>query len=108
MRNALIVHDDMLLSRVAHQIEDMAKSIELFESIINGTCTVPRYRNVDKREVYDLLELERLNLAVLIEDIENGLLENELKEMKKRYVSANRTEFFPALAKMLPGESEDT
>lgn len=38
MRNALVVHDDMMFSRVAHRIEELTQSIELLESILDETC----------------------------------------------------------------------
>lgn len=86
MRNALIVHDDMMLSRVAHRIEELTQSIELLESILNGTCKRPEYTNVNKKQVADRLEVERWELADLLEDIEEGLFVRELNAIHKKYV----------------------
>lgn len=86
MRKALVIHDDMMLSRVAHRIEELIQSIELLESILKGTCKQPEYAKVDKKQVADRLELDRQDLDDLLEDIENGLLAKELKEIHEKYV----------------------
>lgn len=86
MSNALIVHDNLMLSRVAHRIEELIQSIELLESILNGTCKRPEYENVNKKQVADRLENDRWCLADLLEDIEEGLLVRELNAIHKKYV----------------------
>lgn len=92
MRNALIVHDDMMLSRVAHRIEELIHSIELLESILNGTCKRPEYSKVDKKQVADRLELERQDLDDLLEDIENGMFTKELNAIYEKYVLGGKKE----------------
>ena len=92
MRNALIVHDDMMLSRVAHRIEELIQSIELLESILNGTCKRPEYANVNKKQVADRLENDRWCLDDLLEDIEEGLFVRELNAIHKKYVSGGTKE----------------
>lgn len=86
MSNALIVHDNLMLSRVAHRIEELIQSIELLESILNGTCKRPEYSKVDKKQVADRLELERQDLDDLLEDIENGMFAKELNAIYEKYV----------------------
>lgn len=86
MSNAIIVHDNSVLSRTAHRIEELTQSIELLESILNGTCNRSEYRNVNKKQVADRLDLDRWCLADLLEDIEEGLFVKELKEIHEKYV----------------------
>lgn len=92
MRNALIVHDDMVLSRTAHRIEELTQSIELLESILNGTCKRPEYANVNKEQVANRLDLARWCLADLLEGIEEGLFVRELKRIAEKYVLGGTNE----------------
>lgn len=41
MANILIVHDDSLISRVAHLLEERKNNIRLYEAILHGDPSVP-------------------------------------------------------------------
>ena len=53
---ALLVHDDCMVSRVAHRLEELCGEIELCQSILN-----------------------------LLEDIEDGIVARELKRIYNEY-----------------------
>ena len=70
---ALLVHDDCVVSRVAHRLEELCGEIELCQSILN------------KEQVRQRLELARWNLDDLLEGIEDGIVARELKRIYNEY-----------------------
>ena len=69
----LLVHDDCMVSRVAHRLEELCGEIELCQSRAN------------KEQVRQRLELARWNLDDLLEDIEDGIVARELKRIYNEY-----------------------
>ena len=83
---ALIVHDDCMVSRVAHRLEELCGEIELCQSILNNAPDLPaEYRRVNKEQARQRLELARWNLDDLLEDIEDGIVTRELKRIYNEY-----------------------
>lgn len=85
MANALIVHDDSVISRVAHLLEDRKRNISRYEAILSGDDKSYENYNVNQDAVRQALEAERWLLSDLIEDIEVGLFERELKDIRAMY-----------------------
>ena len=76
----LLVHDDCIVSRVAHRLE------ELCQSILKNAPDLPaEYRRANKEQVRQRLELARWNLDDLLEDIEDGIVARELKRIYNEY-----------------------
>ena len=83
---ALIVHDDCMVSRVAHRLEELCGEIELRQSILKNATDLPtEYRRVNKEQARQRLELARWNLDDLLEDIEDGIVARELKHICNEY-----------------------
>ena len=83
---ALIVHDDCMVSRVAHRLEELCGEIELCQNILKNAPDLPtEYRRVNKEQVRQRLELARWNLDDLLEDIEDGIVTRELKRIYNEY-----------------------
>lgn len=83
---ALIVHDDCMVSRVAHRLEELCGEIELCQSILKNAPDLPaEYRRVNKESARQRLELARWNLDDLLEDIEDGSFAQELKRIYNEY-----------------------
>lgn len=83
---ALIVHDDCMVSRVAHRLEELCGEIELCKSILKNAPDLPaEYSRVNKEQVRQRLELARWNLDDLLEDIEDGIVTRELKCIYNEY-----------------------
>lgn len=90
MANALIVHDDSVISRVAYLLEERKKDIRLYEAILRGDPGLPsEYYRVSRHAVEQRLENERWLLDSLLESIEDGLFDQELREISSQYVIAN-------------------
>ena len=86
MANVLIVHDDSIISRVAHLLEERKKDIRFFEAILRGDPGLPdEYHHVDREAVKQRLENERWLLNDLLENIENGIFARELCEIHNQY-----------------------
>lgn len=77
MSNALIIHDDSIISRVAADLERYKKDIELFRRILSDKKVPAEYRHVNKEQVRQRLESTQWALADLIEDIEEGMFDKE-------------------------------
>lgn len=87
MANVLTVHDDSIISRVAHLLEERKKNIRLYEAILRGDPGVPdEYYRVNREAIEQRLENERWLLDDLLEDIEDGLFARELSEIHNQYV----------------------
>ena len=72
----LLVHDDCVVSRVAHRLEELCGEIKLCQSILKNAPDLPtEYRRANKEQVRQRLELARWNLDDLLEDIEDGKLD---------------------------------
>ncbi|MBP3368758.1 MAG: hypothetical protein J6L71_04925, partial [Clostridia bacterium] len=69
----LTVHDDSVLSRTAYLIEERKRNIELYRSILDGTCKKSEYFNVNRDAVAKALDSEQWLLDDLLEDIAAGL-----------------------------------
>lgn len=83
---ALLVHDDCMVSRVAHRLEELCGEIELCQSILKNAPDLPaEYRRTNKEQVRQRLELARWNLDDLLEDIEDGIVARELKRIYNEY-----------------------
>lgn len=83
---ALIVHDDCMVSRVAHRLEELCGEIEVCQSILKNASDLPaEYRRVNKEQARQRLELARWNLDDLLEDIEDGIVARELKRIYNEY-----------------------
>lgn len=86
MANVLIVHDDSIISRVAHLLEERKNNIRLYEAILRGDPEVPgEYYHVNRDAVKQRLENERWLLNDLLEDIEEGMFARELCEIHNQY-----------------------
>ena len=87
MADVLTVHDDSIISRVAWLIEQRKERIRLCERILSSRPEdlPPEYYRVNREAVQKELDTERWLLADLIEDIEDGLLSRELKEIEQTY-----------------------
>ena len=82
----LLVHDDCVVSRVAHRLEELCGEIELCQSILKNAPDLPaEYRRANKEQVRQRLELARWNLDDLLEDIEDGIVARELKRIYNEY-----------------------
>lgn len=82
----LLVHDDCMVSRVAHRLEELCGKIELCQSILKNAPDLPtEYRRANKEQVRQRLELARWNLDDLLEDIEDGIVARELKRIYNEY-----------------------
>lgn len=87
MANVLTVHDDSIISRVAHLLEERKKNIRLYEAILRGDPCVPdEYYHVNREAVQQRLENERWLLGDLLEDIENDMFAPELRKIYEQYV----------------------
>ena len=83
---ALLVHDDCVVSRAAHRLEELCGKIELCQSILKNAPDLPtEYRRANKEQVRQRLELARWNLDDLLEDIEDGIVARELKRIYNEY-----------------------
>lgn len=83
---ALIVHDDCMVSRVAHRLEELCGENEVCQSILKNAPDLPaEYRRVNKEQARQRLELARWNLDDLLEDIEDGIVARELKRIYNEY-----------------------
>ena len=82
----LLVHDDCVVSRVAHRLEELCGEIELCQSILKNAADLPtEYRRSNKEQVRQRLEMARWNLDDLLEDIEDGIVARELKRIYYDY-----------------------
>ena len=82
----LLVHDDCVVSRVAHRLEELCGEIELCQRILKNAPDLPvEYRRANKEQVRQRLELARWNLDDLLEDIEDGIVARELKRIYNEY-----------------------
>lgn len=82
----LLVHDDCMISRVAHRLEELCGEIELCNRILKNDSSLPaEYRHVNKEQARQRLELARWNLDDLLEDIEDGIVTRELKRIYNEY-----------------------
>lgn len=82
----LLVHDDCIISRVAHRLEELCGEIELCNRILKNDSSLPaEYRRVNKEQARQRLELARWNLDDLLEDIEDGIVTRELKRIYNEY-----------------------
>lgn len=82
----LLVHDDCVVSRVAHRLEELCGEIELCQGILKNAPDLPaEYRRANKEQVRQRLELARWNLDDLLEDIEDGIVARELKRIYNEY-----------------------
>ena len=88
MAKVLVVHDDSVISRVAWLIEQRKEKIRLCERILTSRPEElpPEYYHVNLDAVKKELDTERWLLNDLLEDIENGILEREMKEIEREYV----------------------
>lgn len=87
MAKPLIVHDDLLISRVAYLLEQRMESIRRCEAILRGDKGLPEeYYRVNKDQVKMEFSSELWALNDLIEDIEDGLFVNELRRIFREYV----------------------
>lgn len=93
MANLLTVHDDSMISRGAHLLEERKKNIRLYEAILRSDPGVPNeYYHVNRDAIEQRLENERWLLHDLLEDIENGMFAHELGEIHNQYVIAKEDE----------------
>ncbi len=90
MRNVLIVHDDSIISRVAYLLEQRIENIKRCEAILNGDDQRSEYLHVNKDGVRQMLDSERWALADLLEDIEDGMFDQELRDIFSKYVTARK------------------
>ncbi len=88
----LTVHDDSVMSRTAYLIEERKRNIELYRSILDGTCKKPEYFNVNRDAIVKALDSEQWLLDDLLEDIAEGLFERELRDIWERYIRKEEME----------------
>ena len=82
----LLVHDDCVVSRVAHRLEELCGEIELCQSILKNAPDLPvEYRRANSSRCLTCSLLARWNLDDLLEDIEDGIVARELKRIYNEY-----------------------
>lgn len=82
----LLVHDDCMISRVAHRLEELCSEIELCKRILKNDPSLPaEYRHTNERQVSQRLELARWSLYDLLDDAENGMFTQELRRIFNEY-----------------------
>lgn len=85
MANALIVHDDSVISRVAYLLEERKQNIRRYEAILAGKDKSYENYRVNQDAVKQALEAERWLLSDLIEDIKEGMFDRELNDVEASY-----------------------
>lgn len=85
MANALIVHDDSVISRVAYLIEKRKRNIRRYEAILSGKDENYENYHVNPEAVKQALETERWMLSDLIEDVQDGMFDRELRDTESAY-----------------------
>lgn len=82
MANALIVHDDSVISRVAHLLEERKRNVRTFEAILVGEDKRYEGVGVDPEDVKQALKTERQLLADMAAALrEEGHRVDELKAL---------------------------
>lgn len=85
MANALIVHDDSVISRVAYLLEERKRDIRLFEAILAGEDKRYEGAGVDPEDVKRSLETERRLLAGMTDDFWMDMIARELRDIRMAY-----------------------
>lgn len=85
MANTLIVHDDSVISRVAHLLEERKQNIRRYEAILAGEDKSYENYHINQDAVKQALETERWMLSDLIEDIKEGMFDRELNDVEASY-----------------------
>lgn len=106
MANVLIIHDDSVFSRVAYLLEQRKENICRCRAILNGEDHSPEYRHVNMDGVRSQLAAEQWALQDLLEDIDNGMLLRELKEIFEQYAEEKVASDYSDLASTKLSEKE--
>lgn len=85
MANALIVHDDSVISRVAYLLEEQKRNISTFEAILTGEDRRYEGVGVNLEDVKRALKTERQLLADMTGDFWLDMIAKELKDIRMAY-----------------------
>lgn len=85
MTNALIVHDDAVISRVAHLLEERKRNVRTFEAILAGEDKRYEGVGVDPEDVKQALKTERQLLADMTNDFWLDMIAKEFKDTRMAY-----------------------
>lgn len=85
MANVLIVHDDSVISRVAHLLEERKQNVRTFEAILAGEDKRYEGVGVDLEDVKQALKTERQLLADMTNDFWLDMIAKEFADTRTAY-----------------------
>ena len=85
MANALIVHDDSVISRVAHLLEERKRNVRTFEAILADEDKRYEGVGVDLEDVKQALKTERQLLADMTNGFWLDMIAKEFADIRTTY-----------------------